>query len=323
MMVGSKRARLANVREFEIAHIRWMGCKIAVYDLTSPSEVGMKVRKYPSPRRGKNRRGRRSCRSGRKWRALAGDAPEKTDPPPPEKRVVSNSSKRRFEHKQDYSRTLVKYFKLLQEKYLSLKEKVRNLPFEACLDVDVYSVRISRMKETLTRLRRSWFKLAKTSGDPPGFIEIRFRLLVHGIDEVHRAEISKLGPGSRAKLRSDWLGELVPEVVAKQPEKVEERPGIACPKCTTISTSRIVCRTCGADKLNPDRDPLSGSSYLRGGKFGRQLPRGVGRGVQVGVFDGPAVPYIKPATSSESTPARGTKLSRRGRKAPVKPAPRR
>jgi len=322
MLIGSRSGRLANTGNHEIALFRWMGSNVAVYDVRVPSEGGLKVRKNPFLRRGKNRRGRRSARGGRKRRALAGDAPVTTRPPPPERRVVSNCSKRRFEHKQNYSRTLIRYFTLLSEKRASLKEKVRNLSNEARLDVDVYSDRVANMGKTLTRLRRSWFLYAKSSGDPPGFIEMRFRLLTQGLDQVHRSEIRKLGPGSLMKLRSDWYGELVSEVVVKQPEEVIDA-GLGCPSCGAAPTRSRICRHCGVDKSDPARDPLSGSSYLRGGKFGRQLPRGVGRGVQYGVFDGPAVPYIKPEGSSESTRSRANSRPKRGRKAPARPSPRR
>jgi len=316
MMIGSRSGRLANTDNQEIAPIRWMGCIIAVYDFTVPRETGRKGRKVLVRLRARNRRGSRSRRGGRKRRALAGAAPETTKPRVSNTRVVGKSSKRRFEHKQNYSRTLVTYYAALSEKRDALRTKVKNLVPSMTLDVDVYYDRLDGMKKALSRLRRSWFKLARLSGDPPGFIELRFRVLVLGLDEFSRSQLSKLGPVSRVKLRNDWLGELVPETVVTPPKESEnplQRKVIQCPNCLAESPSKI-CRRCGADKLNPGRNPVKGG-------FGhKQLPRGDGRALQVGVFDGPAVLYVPPVKSSESTPAKVTSSPKRGRKLPVRPS---
>jgi len=251
---------------------------------------------------------------------MAGAAPESLDTEP-SAHGTGRSSKRRFERKQSYSATLIKFFVSLSKKRAAMKEKIRVLSNNAVLDVDKYHEIFTRQNRSLTKLRRSWFKLAKISGDSHEFIQLRFRVLVLGIDEFSRTELSKLSPAGRAKLRMDWLGELVPEVVEKPPERQRD-VGIACPSCGTVSSSKRLCRTCGVDKSDPGRDPLAGSRYLRGGKFGSRgvLPRGVGRGVQVGVFDGPAVPYQPPVQSRETIPSRGTSVPKRGRKVPARPS---
>jgi hypothetical protein len=303
-----------------LARTWWMGSWLAVYQPGCPGESRTKELILPSSRRRRNRRGCRSKRGGRKRRALAGAAPE-IPHTEPSKHGTGKCSKRRFERKQAYSATLIKFFSSLSKKRAVMKEKIRSLSNNAVLDVDMYHLIFTRQNRNLTKLRRSWFSLAKTSGDSHEFIQLRFRVLVLGIDEFSQMELRKLSPAGRAKLRKDWLGELVPEVVETPPERKKD-VGIACPSCGTVSSSKRLCRTCGVDKSDPGRDPLAGSSYLRGGKFGSRgvLPRGVGRGVQVGVFDGPAVPYQPQAQSREIIPSRGTSVPKRGRKVPARPS---
>ena len=67
----TKRGPLVRRLNKELTHIRWMGCKVAVYDLVVPRESGVKERKFPRAHRGTKRRGKRAGnRNSRKRRRL-------------------------------------------------------------------------------------------------------------------------------------------------------------------------------------------------------------------------------------------------------------
>jgi hypothetical protein len=290
-MVGSIRGRLAKPLHKSLARIRWMGCWIAMYDPPVPRESGTKDRKVPFPRRGKNRRGCRSHRGGRKRRALAGDAPVPPGNPTVSKLGKSGASKRRFEHKMHYSATLIKYFVSLSKKRETIKEKLQKLSNNGSTNLEIVAKRLEGCGSTMKRLRRSWIDLAKTSGDSHEFIMIRFRVLVLGIDEFSKAERSKLGTQARIRLEADWLGELVPEV-RRPTSKDKERPADAvfeCTKCNRVTNINI-CRRCGSDLSRPGR--------LNDRRTRSLAPRG---------------------NSSQL----GNRSSQPGRKAPVRPPPRR
>ena len=269
-LIGSFSGRLVRSLNKNLTHIRWMGCKVAVYDLTSPREIGVKVRKHPSHRRGRNRRGSRGSRGGRKRRALVSDAPVHLGQPDFTARGTGKSSKRRFERKQNYSATLIRFFVSESKRRERYKEKVRTLSNNAVMDVDAWDARLKQSGRSMKLLRRSWLKLARISGDSHEFCMIRHRVLVLGIDEFSKAERSKLGTQARIKLEADWLGELVPEVV-KVTSKDEERPADAvyeCTKCNRVTNINI-CRMCGSDLSRPGRlnDRRSGRKPGRNPSF--------------------------------------------------------
>jgi predicted RNA-binding Zn-ribbon protein involved in translation (DUF1610 family) len=226
---------------------RWMGCNIAVYDVTSPRESAMKGRKVPGPTRGLNRRGRRSTRGGKKRRALAGAAPETTRPPPSESRVLSRSLKRKERHA-NYSKILVAYFTKLQGQREAMKRAVSSS--SGVLDVDLYQQRKQKFQRTVTRLRRSWFLQAKLPGESPLFTSLRFRALSIGIDEFYREAVSKAHSRVLREIRSDWYGELLTEIPVTVFETREEEKArgliYRCNLCNR-STNIKVCRLCGGE----------------------------------------------------------------------------
>jgi hypothetical protein len=218
-----------------------------VYEFVAPSESGMKGRKTPSLRRGKNRRGRRSRRGGSKRRALAGAAPKSPVPTSSERRVGSSSWARRARHKQDYSRALIRVFCDLSAKKSDMKRKVRSTSGGSVLDVDVYRQRLNNLNGLMTKCRRSWLELAKTSGDSPEFCNIRHRLLV--------SETKGLFNGSRPdRPDPDWYGELILEPI-NTGSNMEERPAdhiYECARCMRTTNLRV-CRLCGAQLTNANR----------------------------------------------------------------------
>jgi len=77
MLRQEKRGPLVKRLNKELTHIRWMGCKVAVYDLSIPRESGVKVRKHLRAHRGTKRRGKRAGnRNSRKCRRLVTADPE-------------------------------------------------------------------------------------------------------------------------------------------------------------------------------------------------------------------------------------------------------
>jgi len=78
--MGLVRGRLARPLKKELAVTRWMGCKIAVYDLTVQAKAGTRAETSRSSR-GSKRRGRRGkCEEGRKRRRMAPAAPTPQNP---------------------------------------------------------------------------------------------------------------------------------------------------------------------------------------------------------------------------------------------------
>lgn len=239
---------------------RWMGCKVAVYDLTSPSESGKKGRKIPSLRRGRNRRGCRSRRGGKKRRALVGAAPETSTPTPSAKRVGSTCWARRARRKVEYSRTLIGVFVDLSRKRNVVKDRLRRCSHSTIFDVDAYTKRMNNLNGLINRTRRSWIELAKTSGDSAEFINIRFRLLVD--------ERSKSFDWTRPfVVNSDWYGELPPP--PGQPEWkqriVRTKKFRLCMHCgEKVTTSVHSCKRENRPVVEKSHDsPESSTSVLK------------------------------------------------------------
>jgi len=75
-----EKGRLARPLKKELALTRWMGCKIAVYDLTVQEKASRRA-ETSRPRRGSKRRGvRGKCVEGRKRRRMAPAAPVQQNP---------------------------------------------------------------------------------------------------------------------------------------------------------------------------------------------------------------------------------------------------
>lgn len=235
----SLSGRLARPINKLTSPFRWMGSKVAVYDLRSPSESGAQVRKNPSHLRGKNRRGCRSRRGGKKRRAMAGAAPETSTPAPSERRITGNCRRRRLQRKVDYSRTLIGVFVDQSKKLDIVRSRLRSMSNTAHLDVDAYTKRVNNLRGLINKTRRSWLELAKTSGDSPAFCYIRFRLLV---DERNKS----FDWDRPFVVKPDWYGELPPP--PGQPEWkqriVTTRKFRVCMHCgQKVTTSVCACES--------------------------------------------------------------------------------
>lgn len=248
MYIGLSSGRLVSPINKLSNPFRWMGAKFAVYEFGCPSESGLKGRKVPSLRRGRNRRGCRSKRGGKKRRALVGAAPETQLPTPSERRVGSSAWARRAKRKTDYSRTLIDVFVDLSVKRGKVKDFVRRLN-NTGQDSQAATKRLNNLNGLMTKTRRSWFTLAKTSGDSPEFISIRFRLLVDAKRQLFDLERPAMEP-------PDWYGELRLEIPRGVPND-EERPAdhiFECARCMR-TTNLSICRMCGSRLTNANRPP--------------------------------------------------------------------
>jgi hypothetical protein len=253
--IESNLGRMASPLHKYLAHIRWMGGKVAVYDLSCPRESGVKGRKVPYVRR-RNRRGCRSRRGGRKRRALAGAAP--TTPilrhPPNVLGLNTRSISRRFDRKCRYSANLISYFVNLRGIRMKLKEQIRNLPSGTLAPEGIWKERWSKINSTLTRLRRSWFTYAATTeGSSRIFNEVRFLALTEGVDELWSIKRRSLSRRALEKLEADWYGELQLEVPSDVGPS-EERPKdhvYECTRCMRV-TNIPICRLCGDDLSSHD-----------------------------------------------------------------------
>jgi len=260
MYIDLKRGRLARSLNKCTSPFRWMGCKIAVYDLVVPSESGMKggnVRSVSRPKKSRNRRSSRGSlsllrkKAVRVERALARSTPQALGSSDPHlKRVVPFSRVRRAN---DYSRRLIHKIKWLtgvRNKMSSLKYKVPDF------DTDHYD----RIRMYIKEARRDWVALARArSSDPEVLIRMRLELLVDGIDTVHERlvrnkkiafleSVSTVIPP--APIGESNLGSAFNSV-----DENGQRPASyrwECTKCQRASGIRV-CRLCGMDLENPDR----------------------------------------------------------------------
>lgn len=244
--VALKWARLANTENQKIAHIRWMGCRIAVYDMTSPSESGVKVRKNRCQARGKNRRGRRSHRGGRKRRALAGAAPE-TPKPSFSTCQVSNRAWTRRSRTTDYSMRLVALVKAGIIKRNKLTTRRRNgQTILRHADGTFFAIddAIEIARKYVRDHRRKWFKLRKEThpGEPSFSACFSFDIEL----------------GENARYLAEALSKAPPPVIVSVPPThhgsnvMENNQGFYCSNCMR-ATPATVCRICGAGLSHPDR----------------------------------------------------------------------
>lgn len=245
MFAYMKAGRLTRPVNKLLVHIRWMGCKIAVYDFVTPRESGVTVRKNLGTI-DRKRRGRRSTRGGRKRRALTSAAPQTTDPSVPRGAVSDRIIYRRM-RTFDYSRRIVDDIKQCGNAIARNRKVLNRAPSRP-----EYIDRYNDSRARLLKLTRKWRDLrAATHGEPSFAIEYAFALEV-GDDIPFRGNITKV--------RS-----LVPYFRPAVEESVQAIPISAisnnskdiknshwCTKCARLTVLRL-CRICGAELAPPDR----------------------------------------------------------------------
>jgi hypothetical protein len=245
---GSSSGRLVRPMNKLTNPFRWMGCNIAVYDVASPREGGMKGRKVPHVRSA-NRRGSRSRRGGRKRRALVSAAPETSKPRVstfgPSDRVLLRRM-RTFE----YSARLSAHVRGLREATVRVGRavEVSSTPYDNC------HAHHRAVKVALRHAARRWRDLRKGThpGEPTFSREMAYQI-----------ETGEITPGLSYDLRpamGDVIAQVIPSPPSAMKGKQNDEEPVAqywCTKCCR-TTSAKVCRLCGAWVGPPRRKDRGG-----------------------------------------------------------------
>jgi len=283
--IGSVPGRLVRPLNKKANPFRWMGCKIAVYDFVVPRESGMEGRKVRSSL-GRKRRGCRSRRGGtglaraeriRKRRALVGARershalnPDPIQPTPSTVRIrISTRVTKAFEHKRAYLQALVDVAKRRLGSISRMKERFPTDESRILQDGQTVGFHLNKLRCRYGDLRRSWFRLSRPSGDSNEFLQMRWRILVHGLPVVAaRVAQTRRRPALETPLERD-TGDLVTDRHIKP---------AGCKRCESWEPGSPAwhgipfCRQCGR-RLAP---------FTRVGSESRGGPSGRSRGARGG-----------------------------------------
>jgi len=191
---SSLLGRLVRSLKKSTSPYRWMGCNIAVYDITIPDEGGLKVRKR-RPRRGK-RRGRRSGSKVQKRRAVVGCDPAIRVPTPPETPIPTSLERmiradlraQRILMRKGYCENrYVKWSRERLEKIASAGANLKRMR-ERGLPA-LYPALYQRKRSSLHAAKERWISASsRRSGDSYFFTSCRLRVLlsVSGVELPQR-----------------------------------------------------------------------------------------------------------------------------------------
>jgi hypothetical protein len=227
--------RVTKPRNNSLVPIRWMGCRIAVYDFTIPSESGRKVRKNPRPKSGK-RRGRRSgIKKNRKRRNVTVAAPDSPIPDGP-RRSKFGRTVYLVNRRENYQRRLLSKIKVLNN-----KRKQASLPEHK-----------QRLRHGCEVLRARWIHLSnKATKDPVPFCRIKLNLLINITEDSWKTMSSGMdyGPNDIVLLRNRKPP--APPVGRRSAPPPQRR--IRC--CSSfVYARRPVCQKCGTSHYRLFKD---------------------------------------------------------------------
>jgi hypothetical protein len=206
--------------------IRWMGCKLAVYELMLPSESGRKVRKNPCGTRRRNRRGRRSgVKKNRKCRNVTVADPVLPPPPGPQR---GRFARRIY---------LVNRREELQKKLLAKIKRLDNKRKASTLPEAKRRIRMG-----VEVLRKRWVSLSSAaSHDTPVFCRIKLRLLETITEDSWASMPTNWDYGP-----SDIVYSSNQDVAPPRDYKVPKKPLDSTMCCSRkVFKRRPVCQRCG------------------------------------------------------------------------------
>jgi hypothetical protein len=243
-----------------------------VYDLTTPDEGEIRARKSLS-RRGKNRRGRRSTRGGRKRRAMAGAAPKLPEPFVSRFQVSERMISRRM-RTFDYSRRLLDLAKRDDVVIRRLIDKINSCSFPHGSNLEGTGCRLCELRDAaqarkVSRIRhiRKWRDLRKGThpGEPPFSVEMALEMELGG----------SFCRGNLAKLTRDRA-----VIVTTRPSGFlgTDSQGLKkwyCSRCERTTNVRI-CTTCGGELAPPTKKRTSERKHPLEGTSGSNYRRNAG-----------------------------------------------
>jgi len=230
--------------------IRWMGSKIAVYDLRIPREVETKGRKI-CPSRRTRKRGCRSSRGDRTRRSLARAALRPNVPRPVKNPTLARRNYCALRYEKWSKTSLSCQFKT-EERIRQMRESLKPVQFQGPLPREVRLRRRATLQRCIDRLegmKSRWLRATcLRSGDSLDFALARRRvvfLMIGGSDLVpdHWLDQARFRLESRRELLGGDLGffDLVLEPMRKLCEMSKPREPTPLPP----EPDRAVCQRCG------------------------------------------------------------------------------